>query len=312
MVRLVSFALPHEPAPTDAPGKHIVPRVGALLSDSVVDLTAAFAAATPPCPLHRGMRELLERGDAALALAHTVIAGGRFRVPLGGVRLLAPLYDPEKVVCVGMNYRDHCTEQNIAVPTEPLLFSKFASAIAAPGDPLPLEPTETQELDFEVELVVVVGRAGRRIELSKAAEHIAGYAVAHDVSARDWQMRRNGGQWMVGKTMDGFAPIGPAIVTRDEAGDIRAKGIRCLLNGVAVQDSNTREMVFGPEEVVAYASRFFTLKPGDLILTGTPPGVGAFRKPPLWLKDGDEVVCEIDGIGRIANRVTASPPRAAL
>ena len=142
--------------------------------------------------------------------------------------------------------------------------------------------------------------------------HIAGYAVAHDVSARDWQMRRNGGQWMVGKTMDGFAPIGPAIVTRDEAGDIRAKGIRCLLNGVAVQDSNTREMVFGPEEVVAYASRFFTLKPGDLILTGTPPGVGAFRKPPLWLKDGDEVVCEIDGIGRIANRVTASPPRAAL
>ena len=195
------------------------------------------------------------------------------------------------------------------MPTEPLLFSKFASAIAAPGDPLPLEPTETQELDFEVELVVVVGRAGRRIELSKAAEHIAGYAVAHDVSARDWQMRRNGGQWMVGKTMDGFAPIGPAIVTRDEAGDIRAKGIRCLLNGVAVQDSNTREMVFGPEEVVAYASRFFTLKPGDLILTGTPPGVGAFRKPPLWLKDGDEVVCEIDGIGRIANTVQAIPAR---
>ena len=150
MVRLVSFALPHELAPNEAPGKHIVPRVGALLSDSVVDLTAAFAAASPPCPLHRGMRELLERGDAALALAHTIIAGGRFRVPLGGVRLLAPLYDPEKVVCVGMNYRDHCTEQNIAVPTEPLLFSKFASAIAAPGDPLPLEPAETQELDFEM------------------------------------------------------------------------------------------------------------------------------------------------------------------
>jgi len=237
------------------------------------------------------------------------VAGGKWRVALSTVKLLAPIYDPEKIVCVGMNYREHCTEQGIPIPTEPVIFSKFASAICASGDPIPWEVGETQELDYEVEMVIVVGRAGKHVKKHEAMQHIAGWTVAHDVSARDWQLKRNGGQWLLGKTCDGFAPIGPAIVTRDELPDVSNLGIRCLLNGARVQEASTSELVFKPDDIIAYVTRFVTIKPGDLIFTGTPSGVGCFRKPPLWLKHGDEIVCEIDGIGRISNRVQAIPAR---
>jgi 2-keto-4-pentenoate hydratase/2-oxohepta-3-ene-1,7-dioic acid hydratase in catechol pathway len=268
------------------------------------------------------MRQLLEEFElGGFDRAKAAATSGKWRVALGAVRVCAPIYDPEKIICVGMNYYDHCTEQNFPIPKEPVIFSKFASSIVGPDSPVPLEDAETSELDFEVELCVVVGRAGRRIAKEDALEHIAGWTVAHDVSARDWQLKRNGGQWLLGKTMDGFAPIGPSIVTRDEGPEFADAGtldVRTTLNGETVQSSNTRELIFKPADVVAFCSRFFTLKPGDLIFTGTPGGVGVFRKPPLFLKAGDEVVCTIGGLGSVRNRVQrdadeqAVPKRARL
>ena len=315
MVRLVSFA------PTARPDEV---RVGVLVPlgaavdthTHVCDLSAAFASdgAGEPLSKRGGMRELLEVADASGGFGRVAgaAATGRHRLALSEVRLLAPIDNSEKVICVGMNYYDHCTEQNFPVPEVPLLFSKFASSLCASGDELPLDATLTEQLDFEVELCVVVGRRARHVPKEEALGHIAGWTVAHDVSMRDVQFgKSNGGQWLLGKAGDFMAPIGPSIVTRDEgptfadAGNLR---VRTLLNGEQVQNSNTRELIHTPADVIAYASRFFTLKPGDLILTGTPGGVGVFRKPPLFLKDGDVVTCEIEGLGRVTNRVRAVAP----
>lgn len=180
--------------------------------------------------------------------------------------------------------------------------SKFASCIAANGDDL-VHPAETVELDYEVELTIVIGKEGRRIPKEKALEYVAGYTVAHDVSARDWQLKKNGGQWLLGKAMDGFAPIGPSIVTPDEVGDVHALRLRTLVNGQVLQDGNTKELVHNVPACIAWISKFITLKPGDIILTGTPPGVGCFRKPQLWLKPGDEVTVEIEKLGSLTNKV---------
>ena len=264
----------------------------------------------------RGMRQLLEEAEAAGSLdrARAAALSGLWRLSLDAVTIRAPIYDPEKIICVGMNYHDHCTEQNFPIPKEPVLFSKFASSIIADGEPIPLEEHETAELDFEVELAIVIGRKGRRIPRESALEYIAGWTIAHDVSARDWQMKRNGGQWLLGKTMDGFAPIGPAIVTRDEGTpflDAGALGVSTKLNGELMQNSNTNQLIFKPADLVAFASRFITLKPGDLIFSGTPGGVGVFRKPPLFLKNGDHVEVAIEGIGRLQNRVAAGDEAAA-
>ena len=175
----------------------------------------------------------------------------------------------------------------------------------------------TSELDFEVELTIVVGKRARRVPKEEALDYIAGWTVAHDVSARDVQLKRNGGQWLLGKCGDGYAPIGPAIVTRDESAalaDAGALGLRTFVNGRKMQDGTTAELIFKPADVVAYVSKFMTLMPGDLILTGTPSGVGCFRKPPIFLKDGDTCVVEIDGLGKLTNTVRAeggSPSKRA-
>jgi len=253
-------------------------------------------------------RGFLELGNEGLRKAKALVEGARKAkkftknvIPLSSVTLKAPITDPEKIICIGMNYVDHCTEQNYPIPTEPIIFSKFNSSISSDGDDIVLE--ETEKLDFEVELVIVIGQRGRYIKKEEANEYIAGYTVAHDVSARDWQLERNGKQWVLGKTMDGYCPLGPAIVTKDEIKNPYNLGIRTILNGKPVQDGNTKEIIFKGEDLVAYCSRFFTLSPGDIILTGTPPGVGCFRKPPLWLKNGDVVKVEIDEIGGITNTV---------
>jgi 2-keto-4-pentenoate hydratase/2-oxohepta-3-ene-1,7-dioic acid hydratase in catechol pathway len=204
-----------------------------------------------------------------------------------------------------MNYADHCYEQGLPLPVEPTIFNKFPTALAASGDPL-VCPREVQELDYEVELAVVIGTAGRRIPVASALSHVAGYTVAHDVSARDWQLKKNGGQWLLGKACDGFSPIGPAIVTPDEVGDVGALRLRCLVNGEALQDGNTKDLVHSVAACVSWVSQLITLKPGDIILTGTPPGVGCFRKPtPRWLKVGDVVTVEIEKLGSITNTVVA-------
>ncbi|XP_056148215.1 fumarylacetoacetate hydrolase domain-containing protein 2A isoform X2 [Lampris incognitus] len=262
----------------------------------VVDLKA-FDPSMPST-----MRELLELGDKGLECAQRVLASGRCAVERSGIRLLSPVLAPEKVVCVGMNYRDHCLEQNAPIPREPIIFSKFPSAITGPYDHITL-PAESQEVDWEVELAFVIGRRGKHIKEKDALSYVAGFTVANDVSARDWQMKRNGKQWLLGKTFDSFCPLGPALVTTDAVNDPHNLGIRCLVNGETVQSSNTDQMIFKTEKLVAWVSQFVTLTPGDVFLTGTPPGVGVFRKPPVFLKRGDVVECQIDKLGSILNKV---------
>lgn len=290
--------------------------VGLDQGDHVIDIVAGLRQQGLELPpVHPfTMKTFLEMGEPALKAAkamHDSKTSVKFSKE--DVVIKAPIFDAQKVICVGMNYADHCHEQNMEIPKEPVIFNKFPSCIASPGDPLIWEEGQTKELDFEVEMVIVIGKKGRAIAKEDAMQHVVGFTVAHDVSARDWQLKRNGGQWFMGKTFDGYAPIGPAIVTTDELGDPHKLGIRCYLNDKEVQNSNTDQMVFKTEECVEWISRYITLLPGDLILTGTPPGVGCFRNPQLFLKDGDVVRCEIDGIGAVENAVKKiEVPRPAL
>jgi 2-keto-4-pentenoate hydratase/2-oxohepta-3-ene-1,7-dioic acid hydratase in catechol pathway len=223
-------------------------------------------------------------------------------VPLGDVRLLAPVPHPDKVVCVGLNYRDHAAESGLPLPEVPILFPKFANSVIGPGETIVI-PSETDEPDYEAELGVVIGRRASRVAEGEALSYVAGYTCMNDVSARDLQNRTS--QWMLGKAIDTFLPCGPWLVTPDEIGDPQSLAIRLRLNGGELQSSNTSQMVFGVAELIASISRTITLEPGDLIATGTPPGVGFARTPPVWLHDGDVVEIEIEGIGTLSNPVRA-------
>jgi len=272
-------------------------RAALLVGDAYIDLHAT----RPDLPV--SVRELLAGGSAMLRSAAE--AGNRpdaVRFAAASVKLLAPIPDPPKIVCVGLNYRDHAAESGVPIPREPVLFSKFATAIIGPEEPIRL-PAVSQEVDYEAELVLVVGKKGRRLSATAAIEHLAGCTVGHDVSARDWQLKKDGKQWLAGKTFDTFAPIGPVLVTTDEVGDPHNLGIRLRLNGQIMQDSNTRQMIFRAGDILAYVSQIVTLEPGDLIFTGTPPGVGFARKPQVFLKGGDVVEVEIDGLGVLRNPV---------
>ncbi|XP_041477135.1 fumarylacetoacetate hydrolase domain-containing protein 2-like [Lytechinus variegatus] len=248
--------------------------------------------------------KLIEGGPSLIQQAQKVVESPDRRIlKRTDVKLLSPITGPQKVICIGMNYRDHCTEQNYPIPTEPVIFSKFSSAIIGPNDDV-VYPELTDALDWEVELTIVIGKGGKNIKERDAMDHVFGYTVAHDVSARDWQMQKNGKQWLLGKTMDDFCPLGPAIVTTNAISDPHKLGIRCRVNGETVQESNTEQMIFKTASLIQFISQFITLVPGDIILTGTPPGVGVFRKPePVYLKRGDVVECEIDEIGTIRNRI---------
>lgn len=246
--------------------------------------------------------EFLDLEDGIIKAKSVIEDKSKPRLAPKDVTLMAPVTSPDKVICIGMNYKDHCEEQNAPVPTEPVVFNKFPSCIIGPNDPIPF-PELTKELDWEVELAIVIGKLGRNIPETEAMDYVLGYTVAHDVSARDWQLKKNGGQWLLGKAMDGFCPLGPAIVTKDELPNVHNLGIRCSVNGVTKQNSTTAQLVFKTEAIVAWVSQFCTLRPGDVILTGTPPGVGVFMKPPEFLQRGDTVVCEIDGIGQISNEI---------
>jgi 2-keto-4-pentenoate hydratase/2-oxohepta-3-ene-1,7-dioic acid hydratase in catechol pathway len=273
------------------------PRPAALVGDRFVDLLAADP--TLPATVRR-----LVADPSALAAARTASAKpGAASVPAATARLHAPVPDPQKVVCVGLNYRDHAVESKMAIPREPVLFSKFPSALVGHGEPI-VAPAVSTKVDYEAELVVVIGKAGRRIPEARALDHVAGYAVGHDVSARDWQLEKDGKQWMVGKTFDTFAPVGPTLVTRDEVPDPHKLGIRLRLNGKTMQQSNTEQMIFSVAQLVAYLSVVFTLEPGDLIFTGTPPGIGHALQPPVYLKPGDTVEVEIDSLGTLRNPVS--------
>jgi 2-keto-4-pentenoate hydratase/2-oxohepta-3-ene-1,7-dioic acid hydratase in catechol pathway len=252
------------------------------------------------------VRGLLNLGLEYQRRVWNSLARGVVRYDPAHARLLAPVPDPRKIICIGLNYRDHAAESGVPAPEEPVLFSKYPTALIG-HDEMIILPSVSQQVDYEAELVVVIGRRGRHVPRARAFEHVGGYAVGHDVSARDWQLSKPGKQWMAGKTFDTFAPVGPVLVTPDEVPDPHNLGIRLRLNGQTMQESTTSQLIFGIDELIAYVSQVFTLEPGDLIFTGTPPGVGMARKPPIWLKPGDVVEVEIDHLGTLRNSVAAEP-----
>ena len=281
------------------------PRLGALRNAAagaveVVDLCDQDAT------LPTSMKALLEAGDAALRRAADASASGR-AVPLAQVQLLAPVLEPQKIICVGLNYADHAAETGATVGDEPVIFNKFPTCLRGPGDPIELPP-ESSEVDYEAELVVVIGKRARRVSRESAREHVAGYCCGHDVSARDWQKNKPGKQWLLGKSFDSFAPLGPWLVTRDEIPNPGELPIELRLNGQVMQSSTTRQLIFGIDYLVSYLSHVCTLLPGDLLYTGTPPGVGTARKPPVYLQPGDVAEVTIEGLGTLRNPVVAAKP----
>jgi len=242
-------------------------------------------------------RELFGRPSGSLGLA------GLSELPEGAT-LLAPIV-PGKIIGVGLNFMDTVKEMGFPQPTQPHLFSKFPSSVVAPGADIEFDPGVTTGVDWEVELAVVIGRRVRRVAPAEALEAVFGYTVANDVSARDLQ--QVDGQWVRGKSLDTFCPLGPVIVTADELPDPQRLRLRTWVNGELVQDGTTADMVFPVNELVSYCSRFFTLEPGDVILTGTPAGCGGFQDPPRFLGGGDLVEVEVEGIGLLANRVREVP-----
>jgi 2-keto-4-pentenoate hydratase/2-oxohepta-3-ene-1,7-dioic acid hydratase in catechol pathway len=218
------------------------------------------------------------------------------------VRLRAPLPRPAKIICIGLNYRDHAAESNMAIPEVPTVFAKWATAIIGPGDPIVL-PAISAKPDYEAEFVVVIGKGGRNIPEDRWQEHVFGYTMLNDVSARDFQTATS--QWTMGKAFDTFAPMGPAVVTADEIPDPHNLAISLTLNGEVMQNSNTGNLIFKVPRLIAFLSSVFTLEPGDIISTGTPAGVGFARKPPRWLKAGDTATVRVEGLGELTNPVVA-------
>ena len=216
---------------------------------------------------------------------------------------MLPIERPGKIVCVGLNYRDHAEEQGVPLPEAPLLFAKWQNTLIGPGDPIVIPPIVTK-CDYEAELGVVIGARVRDVSAENALEAVAGYICVNDVSARDLQFADS--QWTRGKSPDTFCPVGPRLVPRDEVADPQQLAIRAILNGEVMQESSTSNMVFGVAEVIAYITQTITLEPGDLIATGTPAGVGVFRKPPVFMQPGDEITIEIEGLGSLTNPVAAA------
>jgi acylpyruvate hydrolase len=302
-------------------------RLGVIERDFVVDIPAAFdfleqgnvpnetvktAASTvrrsggPPAD----MIDLVAHGEEYWK-AVDIVAGALVQAsprgslpglftPLESARLRAPIPRPPKIVCVGLNYADHAREQGIEPPKEPLFFLKSSNTICGPRDPIRLPPNSTQ-VDYEAEFAVVMGKRGSRIPVDKADEYVAGYMILNDVSARDMQFGDK--QWFRGKSCDTFAPCGPWIVTKDDVSDPHHLRISLTLNGATMQDSNTSNLIFKVPQLVSYLSQSLTWEPGDLISTGTPPGVGVFRKPPVFLKTGDTVSITVERLGTLTNPV---------
>jgi acylpyruvate hydrolase len=305
-MKLVRFTVNGQPA-----------RLGNLVSDQVWDLGATYeqflagrgvtrAAELAGALFHGSTRDFLQAGavaEAALAQMDEAVKAGKLtRVShrLGSVRLLAPIRDPEKLICIGLNYKDHAEEAKLPIPKEPPLFAKWATAILDPGEPI-LRPRGCTQLDYEVELGVVIGKTCRYVPPEQALDYVFGYTIIHDVSARDFQFVTS--QWMAGKIADTFAPIGPYIADRSEIPDPHVLEISTWVNGNRLQHGNTKNLIFDVRALVSYLSNLITLTPGDVIATGTPAGVGFVRKPQVLLQPGDTVKMEITGLGVLENPI---------
>ena len=276
------------------------PWPGVATDDGVVDLAEAGAAAGVHVPDRTSdlLADWEWRRKADLAVEHAAETGVGVRDP-ADLERAAPVDDPQKVVCVGLNYRDHAAEGDNEIPDEPVLFSKFPTSVVGPDDAVRWDPDYTEKVDYEAELVAVIGERARRVESEVALDHVAGFTVGNDVSARDLQ--HGDGQWVRGKSLDTFAPTGPDLVTTDEIGDPHDLDIFAEINGERFQESSTENLIFGVDELIFFCSRAFTLEPGDLVFTGTPPGVGVYREPPVLLGDGDSVTVGVEGVGELTN-----------
>ena len=281
-------------------------RLGAVAGDRVIDLGAASGGALPS-----DMLGLIEAGPAALAKARELVQSEASSVPLSAARLLAPIPRPRRnVFCLGLNYKAHAEEgaqhfgQQMKLPEYPIFFTKPPATVVGPDADVEVNPQVTQQVDWEVEMALIVGQGGRDIAKGAAFDHVFGYTIANDVSARDLQFR-HGGQWFKGKGLDTFCPLGPWIVTADEIPDPADLEIMIRINGVEKQHSNTSLLIFDIPTTIASLSEGLTLETGDVILTGTPEGVGFARKPPEFLGDGDVMECEIGSLGVLRNTVRA-------
>jgi 2-keto-4-pentenoate hydratase/2-oxohepta-3-ene-1,7-dioic acid hydratase in catechol pathway len=285
------------------------PRLGVLQGDRIADLQASLAASLT----RRGVSRAAELAAAIVpnstrafleggSLAEEAVAGIKewVTVPASSARLHAPIADPGKFICIGLNYRDHAEEANQPIPKEPPIFAKWSNAILDPNEPI-LRPRGSNQLDWEVELGVVIGKTARFVSKEKALDYVWGYTIINDVSARDFQFI--GSQWMAGKIPETFAPVGPYIADRTEIPDPHVLELKLWVNGKQMQGGNTKTFIFDVRYIVSYLSGLMTLSPGDLIATGTPPGVGFARKPPVFLQPGDTCRLEITGLGQIENPV---------
>lgn len=285
------------------------PRLGAELDQQVIDVAAAATTAGVAAP--GTLLSLVQAGPSEEARVRAAVesAPGTFRRPLADVRLHAPIPRPAKnVFCMGLNYLAHARESGAArgkdtkAPTRPVLFTKAPTTVTGPHDDVAVDWRVTSQVDWEVELGVIIGTGGRDIQREDALRHVFGYTVINDLSARDLQVGHF--QWFKGKSLDGFCPMGPVVVTADAFGDPQQKRLRTRLNGVGKQDATTADMIFPVDSIIEWLSQGLTLEPGDIIATGTPEGVGLGRTPPEYMKDGDVVETEVEGIGVLRNRIT--------
>jgi 2-keto-4-pentenoate hydratase/2-oxohepta-3-ene-1,7-dioic acid hydratase in catechol pathway len=267
-------------------------------ADRPADPLAWFDMDGPWFKKARETHDVLVRDEKALADAREQ----GWLVPSKDAYWFAPVPRPGKIICIGLNYRDHAAESNMPIPEQPVMFSKFSNCVIAPGEPVVL-PTTSQQVDYEAELAVVIGRRAKHVPADRAYHYVLGYTAFNDVSARDFQFAD--GQWQRGKSCDTFAPMGQTIVTTDQITDPHKLSIKLVLNGQTMQDSNTDQLIFGVPALIDFITQSITLEPGDVIATGTPPGVGFARKPPVFLKSGDQMEVLIEGMGGIGNPVVS-------
>ena len=273
-------------------------RFASVLINNTPTIIARDAAA--PARVLAGFSSMIDViGASQEAIREALGQGAPVEGDEAALKYLPPVPHPSKILAIGRNYMDHAREQNEEPPKKPLIFAKLPSSLLGAGGIIEWDPADATQVDYEAELAVVIGREARLVAADRAMDYVFGYTMANDVTARDLQ--RGDGQWTRAKGMDTFCPMGPWLVTAGDVPDPQNLAIRCEVNGETRQDSNTRELVFGVAALIAYVSRAFTLYPGDILLTGTPAGVGMFRKPPALLKDGDRIAVEIEGFGRLEN-----------
>ncbi|MCA9195274.1 MAG: fumarylacetoacetate hydrolase family protein [Planctomycetales bacterium] len=272
------------------------------LSDSQIrwgiqDETGIFEISKHLAPEFQNIHQVFARWDEILPDLAELCTPANL---VNGATITCPIPEGGKVICIGLNYRDHAIESGMPIPSEPVVFCKLPGTICGPDEDVPI-PSCSQQVDYEAELVMVIGKPAWKVKQSSALEHIFGYTCGHDVSARDWQIGRPGGQWLLGKSFPKFAPLGPAIVTRDQVPDAGSLRIEMQINGEVLQQSSTAQLIFSPAELIAYLSGCFQLLPGDVIFTGTPPGVGMARNPQRFIQPHDVCVVTIESLGSLRN-----------